>query len=621
VPKPSKKDYCNKCLYKIMKITSLEIKDFPPIKNLKMENLGGIVIIAGANGSGKSRLKEAIVSTLQGGNQMSISLFATRDKEKEDFGGDVLTIVQGVQNPALTEYMRKRRFGRGQYVGSLVQIDSQRNIQTIQYQQVSWQVSDPDETETPGTFYYQNFTNRWQDFMNYIHRKVAAYKNQLATEVINGSDITAKTIKERLPHPLQKYKEIFGALLPGKELLDIDPAAPREFQYKDKSGITLAFNSLSSGEQEVVKVLFDVARKDIKDSVIIVDEPELHLHPTLTFKLIEALKSVGDHSNQFIFLTHSADLISTYYSTGNVFFIDSEQSGANQAHRLSDLNHSHKELVDLIGENLGLFAVGKKLVFVEGEDSSIDRLVYHGLAQKYLPEAKVIPVGSVENLITLNAFEQQIRNSIFGIDLYMIRDKDGLSATQIIALEQGNKIKCLRKRHIENYFLDSEVLFKVAEKLYIVAAKPEITQQYIEERLKFIASEQVNLNLLQNTKEYIATNHNFDIPTVKSVDSKNCDDVVKEFSSETASILSALISNLSEKNLQNWMNSEKVRLDEALTNSTWKDEFRGKNIFSKLCRDVLDEDKIKIRQAYIDVALAEKPSVFDDIKDIFESFK
>lgn len=604
-----------------MKISSLEIKDFPPIKNLKMEKLGDIVIIAGANGSGKSRLKKAIVDTLQGGDQMSISLFATRKKEEVDFGADTISTTQGVHNPTLAEYMRKRRFGRGQYVGSLVQIDSHRNIQTTQYQQVSWQVSDPDDIDTPSNFYYQDFTNRWQNFMDYIYQKVAAYQNKLATEVINGSEITAKTIKEKLPHPLEKYKSIFNTLLPGKELLDINPAAPGEFQYSDTSGAVLSFNSLSSGEQEVVKVLFDVARKDIKDSVIIVDEPELHLHPTLAFKLIEALKSVGDHSNQFIFLTHSADLISTYYSTGNVYFIDSEQSGANQAHRLSDLNHSHRELVDLIGENLGLFAVGKKLLFVEGEDSSIDRLVYHTLAQKYLPEAKVIAVGSVENLITLNAFEQQIRNSIFGIDLYMIRDKDGLSSAQVTLLEQGGKIKCLNKRHIENYFLDSEVLFKVAEKLYITTTKPEVTQQYLEDQLKSIASDQVALNLLQNTKAYIVTNHNFNIPTVKSLETKSYDDVVSEFSSETASVLNALSSNLSEENLKAWMDSEKTRLEEALTSHLWKDEFRGKSIFSKLCGDVLNEDKIKVRQAYIDVALAEKPEVFDDLKMILESFK
>lgn len=603
-----------------MKIVSLEIKDFAPIKSLKIDEMGDVVIIAGANGSGKSRLKDAIVGALQGGGQMSLTLIATRDKEREDFGGGEISTTQGQNNSALTTYIQNRRYGRGQYVGSLVQIDSRRNIQSIQYNPVKWQVTDPDDQETPSTFYWQDFGNRWQDFMNYIHSKVAAYDKELSNKVKSGTDITADEIKKGTPHPLQKYKEIFSLLLPEKTLLDIDPASPREFNYNTNEN-TLPFSSLSSGEQEVVKIVFDILRKEISHSVIIVDEPELHLHPTLAFKLVETLKTIGDHTNQFIFLTHSADLISTYYSTGNVYFIDSQQSGANQAHKLSDLNHSHKGIVDLIGENLGLFAVGKKLVFVEGEESSIDRLTYHSLALKYLPEAKVVPVGSVENIVTMNALEQQIRNSIFGINFYMVRDRDGLTSSQITALEQGGRIKCISKRHIENYFLDSEILFKVAEKLYISTTKPEVTKDYIETQLKLIATEQVMLNLLQNTKEYISTNHHLNIPTVKSLDTKGAEDVINEFSTEMVGELSGLSSSLSETNLKDWMNAEKTRLESALNNGVWKHEFRGKNIFSRLCSDVLGEDKIKVRQAYIDIALLEKPLVFNDIKEMLESFK
>ena len=174
-------------------------------------------------------------------------------------------------------------------------------------------------------------------------------------------------------------------------MLDIDPASPREFRYTDAEGHELNFSSLSSGEQEVIKMLFDVARKEIRHSVIVVDEPELHLHPTFAFKLIETLKSIGDHTNQLILFTHSSDLISTYYSTGDVYFIDFNADGTNQAHRLSDLSNEHRDVAALVGQNLGLFAVGKKLVFVEGEDSSIDRLTYQKVAQLVDPDVKVIP--------------------------------------------------------------------------------------------------------------------------------------------------------------------------------------------------------------------------------------
>ncbi len=604
-----------------MKITSLEIKDYQPIKSLKMENLGNIVIIAGANGSGKTRLKEAIVQTLQGNSVMDMTIEATRSEEQDVkyFGSKILEVKQGVANQVLNNYINSRKYGTGKYVGSLVQIDSNRSIQTLKYNPVNWLGGDPDDVETASNFYLNTFSNRWQDFVDYIHQKSASRDKKLADE-LKTNPKSGESIIKKNPDPLEKYKKIFSELLHGKELQDINPASPREFQYKDTNGEVLSFNSLSSGEQEVVKVIFDVARKDIKHSVIIIDEPELHLHPTLTFKLVETLKAIGDHTNQFIFLTHSADLISTYYSTGNVYFIDSLQTGSNQAHKLSDLNRSHKELVQLIGENLGLFAVGKKLIFIEGEDSSIDRLTYHKIAQKYLPEAKFIPVGSVENLLTLNAFEEQIRNSIFGIDIYMIRDRDGLSVEKIENIEENGKIKCLKRRHIENYFLDSEILFKVAEQFCITATNIEITQDFIKQKLKEIATNQIKLNLLQNTKEYLKLNHNFDIPTVKSLETKELEEIKTEMVGNTTTSLTQLSTNLSEEILTEWMNKEEEKLNNSLEDGSWKNSFQGKTIFSMICGE-LGEDQLKVRQAYIDIALEKKPEVFDDIKEIFQSFQ
>ena len=80
-----------------MKIQFLEISDFQPIKYLKLENLGNTIIIAGANGSGKTRLKQAIVQTLQGIPVMNMTLAATR-KEEEDpkyFNGKTIILEKG----------------------------------------------------------------------------------------------------------------------------------------------------------------------------------------------------------------------------------------------------------------------------------------------------------------------------------------------------------------------------------------------------------------------------------------------------------------------------------------------------------------------------------------------
>ncbi len=598
-----------------MKIVSLELTNFPPLKNLKIESLGSTVIIAGANGSGKSRLKEAIIQTLQGNPLMRLTLAATRNEERENyFSADSISVTQGVQNPTLTSYITSRRYGAGRFVGSLVQIDSNRNVANMSYSQVNWLGGDPDDSESQVNYYFNPFTNRWNDFMNYIHQKSAARDKKLADELKknpkNGEQIVAD-----FPDPLDKYKKIFANVLPGKTLQDVNPASPREFHYIQDGGSPLPFSSLSSGEQEVVKVLFDVARKDIRHSVILVDEPELHLHPTLAFKLVEELKRTGDHTNQFIFLTHSADLISTYYSSGDVFFIDSNQTNANQAHRLSDVLKNHEEVAQLMGQNLGLFAVGKDIVFVEGETSSIDRLTYHAIAQQFSPVLKVLPVGSVSNISALKAFENQIRSSIFGINIFMIRDRDGLNDEQVAELTKNGRIHCLERRHIENYFLDGDILFKAAKTLYLTTVNTSLTSDLIESELKRIAAQTLNFNLLQTSKEYLAFNFSLSIPNVKAVDGKSVDELQQNILDGIKLSLNELINGLDESKIKLWLKKEENRLSQLLKTDDWKKAFQGKLIFSKFCSEVLKEDPLRVRQAYVDIALKEKPEIFKDISD------
>ena len=602
-----------------MRIKSFKITDFKPIKNIEMGDLGDIIIIAGANGAGKTRLKQAIVQTLQGNPIMDLTIEATRKEEEEPkyFNGTNIKVIKGQQNQVLKNYINSRKYGAGKYVGSLVQIDSNRSIQAISYNQVNWLAGDPDDALAPSNFYFSAFSGRWQNFVNYIHQKSASRDKKLA-DSLKKEPTKGEEIIEKNPDPFEKYKKIFSDLLPGKELLDINPAQPREFQYKDESGQSLPFNALSSGEQEVVKVLFDVARKEIKHSVIIIDEPELHLHPTLTFKLIESLKSIGEHTNQFIFLTHSADLISTYYSTGNVYFIDSTQTGTNQAHRLSDLNHSHHELVQLIGENLGLFAVGKKIVFVEGESSSIDRLTYHKIALSVNPELKISPVGSVMNIGALKTVEEQLRNSVFGVDMYMLRDRDGLRQDQIDELEEGKKLICLKRRHIENYFLNEEILHKVANHLYLNKNGTNITVEHIKSEMKRIASDTIGFNLYKNFKEHVGANYSIKVPKVTSINQKTLEEVKTIISDGLESNLNLLSTELEKSKTLEWLENEKSRLEELLNSDDWKIEFQGKIIFSKLCGEVLKGNALSIRECYIDIAIAENEDGINEIAEIFK---
>ena len=68
---------------------------------------------------------------------------------------------------------------------------------------------------------------------------------------------------------------------------------------------------MSGGERAIFPLIFDFANWHINNSVVLIDELELHLHPPLQQALIRALPELGKN-NQFIITTHSdwvADIV------------------------------------------------------------------------------------------------------------------------------------------------------------------------------------------------------------------------------------------------------------------------------------------------------------------------
>ncbi len=603
-----------------MRISSLKVEDFPPIRLLEISNLTSPVIIAGANGSGKTRLKDGISNTFRSPSspQISVSVLSTRPEEAESFKTECLEVIQGQSSNQLQEYMNTRTRG-GTYTGSVIQIDSNRSIQPVKFQALTLFTPDPDDAEINYTYYLDSFTNRWQELVNKIYQKVANRDHKILDYVKSNLSKTGNRALRANPDPFVPYQDVFAKLLHGKQLMPIDPKQLREFQYKIGDSDPLAFQTLSSGEQEVVKISFDLIWRRIRHCVILLDEPELHLHPTLVFRLIETLKEIGEGTNQLILFTHSADLISTYYATGNVFFIDIEKQEGNQVGQLSDLRDRHVATARMIGTNLGLFAVGKRLIFVEGAESSVDRLTYHKIAQRSLPNSYVIPIGSVNNINTLSEVTGELQQAIFGINLFMIRDHDGLSDEQVENLHKNPHVRCLSRRHIENYFLNPDILAKVAEHFYQDPSKADSTQ--IEAKLFDIAKDCLNTALALAVKEFISINGSLDVPKVKSPDTKSIDDVAAEISKQVIANSESLQSKFDESAINSLIRHEQKTLQSSLSNGQWKALFPGKLILSRFVGTFWDLDLNHVRQAYVDIALEQDPDVFADIIQIFRHFR
>lgn len=108
----------------------------------------------------------------------------------------------------------------------------------------------------------------------------------------------------------------FGTVFPGTRFVGIMPrggaSSPRASDFYfliDRDDRVYDLAEMSSGEQAVFPLVYEFVRLDIKRSVVLIDELELHLHPPEQQRLLASLPTIGSDC-QFIVTTHSEFLSS-----------------------------------------------------------------------------------------------------------------------------------------------------------------------------------------------------------------------------------------------------------------------------------------------------------------------
>jgi len=78
-----------------------------------------------------------------------------------------------------------------------------------------------------------------------------------------------------------------------------------------KQGSSFLVSSASSGELELLTYLFAIHALNVRDALILIDEPELHLHPRWQASLLTLFRKLEKETgNQFVMATHSPTFVS-----------------------------------------------------------------------------------------------------------------------------------------------------------------------------------------------------------------------------------------------------------------------------------------------------------------------
>lgn len=267
--------------------------------------------------------------------------------------------------------------------------------------------------------------------------------------------------------PLSPYSDLLRKLFPQYKFADPLEDVPTDLFIQLPSGETIPFSDLSSGEKEVFFILSFFLRHDVTNAVIVIDEPELHLHPELARLLIRSMQSIKE-GNQVWLATHNPEIIDEAGRDRVVYIARDSETKKSVVTLGTDESEAMRHLKDLFGY-CGYIGIAKRIVFLEGADSSADRKMFSSLFPEYGSALKFVPIRSVANLPRMNAAILSILESKLGwAEFYLIRDRDFLTREMIEAYGQrfAGRLYVLKRYHIENYLLDRELIAKVQQEIF-----------------------------------------------------------------------------------------------------------------------------------------------------------
>ena len=328
--------------------------------------------------------------------------------------------------------------------------------------------------------------DQWKNSAMYnLAQKYSNVKSALATESIRNLIAERAGGRQGVQAELTAtLRNIFDELIPGKRFDGATPTITGELEFPVfTAGTSHDLNDLSSGEKEVVFGYLRTRARAARNSVIIVDEPELHLNPAMIRGLPTLYqKHIGSALNNQIWLvTHSDVFLRTaFYDSDMELFhmaVARREPGTNQITRISQRSEFDRVCIDLIGD-IANYRPDQPVLIVEGQQQ-FDILVLRRLFSEMLKGMNVLEAGGKAQVLQRQA---ALRDSVHKSG----QTKIILSITDSDGDRGGDESKGQFQwpaYHIENYLLEPKYIGLAIDS--IMANPPGTTSlHYVKEIMR-----------------------------------------------------------------------------------------------------------------------------------------
>lgn len=212
-----------------------------------------------------------------------------------------------------------------------------------------------------------------------------------------------------------------------------------------------------AGIREALRIVLDYEFK--KPSILLVEEPEIHLHPALEIAMMTYLKRISDDCQVFI-TTHSTNFLDTA-DMRNVYLI--HQDGATDVEQV-DYSIAETAIPRELGMRLSSFFMFERLVFVEGPTDEAILREFATSLRTNLGQSNVgfVTMGGARKFAY---FANESSLSFLAkrrVKIWFVLDRDQGQDDELAQyfdrLGSNGKLKVLSRREIENYLVDAQAL-------------------------------------------------------------------------------------------------------------------------------------------------------------------
>lgn len=314
--------------------------------------------------------------------------------------------------------------------------------------------------------------------------------NKGAAKVKEGYNIVFDDIKSTLDDVMVIWNELIG-----HRQLDCDENNSLQIKY---GGNSYDAHEMSDGERVIIYHTGRVLLAP-KNSLIIVDEPEIHLHKSIANKLWDNLETRRKDCT-FIYFTHDLDFASSRIA---------------QKGWIKEFRYPNNWMIELIEDNdipeelqLKLIGSRKKILFCEGDtQKSIDKWLFEIL----FPDYTIQPVGTCKSVIAYTKAYNRLKNA--PVKAYGLIDRDFRNDEQLNKLE-SESIYSYSVAEIENLFLVEDFIVKFAQYKHEIIDINDIKDKVIQA---------ANNSIESQLAAYItnAINYTFTESHIKRADTKD----------------------------------------------------------------------------------------------------